>query len=207
MPYHNTGLQPGSKERFSLSSYGMDKLFVFLKATTPYQTYECRYWGPYEPFSYCYYPPNLPLNSDDCSPGYKSFRILVAPDQPDHGKTIIDDHAVYSMPLIVPPIRNKQYARYGKIFSDLWEAASNALLSCNELYIIGYSFPTTDQASKDMFQNALALNKKLMKIVIWNPFPDDIYHLLVEEMKIPPSIIEVRRDKFAAPENRKGLLL
>jgi hypothetical protein len=174
-PYHFIDLSSG--ERRSLSGYAINKLFVFNKATTQYQTYENRYWGPYEPYSYCYYPPDLPCQRDDTPPDYIGVRFLCAPDLPDHAKFYIDDKSVYSMPLIVPPVKDKQYLRYGEIFSVLWDKASTALSETEELYVIGYSFPQTDYVAKDLFREALKQNKNIKKIVIWNPSPSNVEKL------------------------------
>jgi hypothetical protein len=138
-PYH--GENPSTGKPFTLSHYGMDKLFIYWKASKPYTTYKGRYWGPYEPFCYCYYPPNLPLFRDDVRPGYKSIGVVFAPHLPEHGQVTIGEKDVYSMPLIVPPLHNKQYDIFGHIFSDLWVNAESAISKCVKLYIIGYSFP------------------------------------------------------------------
>ena len=61
-PYSFIDLSTG--ERKTISGYAINKLFVFYKATEPYQTYETRYWGSYKPYNYCYYPPNLPCQRD-----------------------------------------------------------------------------------------------------------------------------------------------
>jgi hypothetical protein len=206
-PYHQPGLHFSTKQRFTLSSYGMDKLYVFLRATAPYHTHESRYWGPYEPFSYCYYPPNLPLKRDDVPIGHTPVRILFAPDLPEHANSSIGEQTVYSMPLIVPPIRNKQYLRYGKVFSSLWNKSKDVLSNVEEIYIIGYSFPTTDHVTKAMFFDSVTSNQNLKKIVIWNPFPEDIYRMLKDEMNIDSKIIEVWKRRFETPKDFDGSML
>ncbi len=195
-PYHGVNFTTGKE--CTLSGYGMDKLFVFVKATSPYNTYENRYWGPYEPFSYCYYPPNLPLQ-DDTPKGRTSVRILSAIDLPEHGKVVVGDRAVFSMPLIVPPVRNKQYNRYGKIFSILWSRAEAEISRCKELYIIGYSFPDTDIVSRSLFDKALRANTVLQRVVIVNPYPKRVQALFLNEFKVPSSKIVVRAECFDVP--------
>lgn len=193
-PFHFIDLSTGNNR--TLSGYAIDKLFVYHKATTQYQTYENRYWGPYEPFSYCYYPPDLPCERDDTPKDYVNARFVCAPDLPDHAKYVIGEKSVFSMPLIVPPVRDKQYLRYGRIFSELWEKASDALWKCEELYVIGYSFPQTDSVAKNLFQESLKKNEALKKVVIWNPYPQDLEQLFVEDFGIDKTKIDVKAEKF-----------
>jgi len=193
-PYHFVDLSTG--ENRTLSGYAINKLFVYIKATVQYQTYENRYWGPYEPYSYCYYPPDLPCERDDTPPDYIGARFLCAPDLPEHAKFVIGEKSVYSMPLIVPPVSDKQYLRYGKIFSDLWGKASEALSECEELYVIGYSFPPTDHVAKDLFREALKKNSNLRKVVIWNPYPTGLEKLFSDDFGIDKQKIHIKMEKF-----------
>jgi hypothetical protein len=204
-PYQTVNLTTG--QPYTLNGYAMDKLYVFLKASHPYETYENRYWGPYDAFSYCYYPPNLPLSIDTKKKGYKLISFLSAYDLPEHGKIVQDVNTVYSMPLIVPPIRNKKYMRYGKIFSRLWGRAETAISKCRQLYLIGYSFPDTDTVSKNMFKKAISQNKGIDKIVIINPSPQRIENILVNEFGINPSKIKVRAECFKAGISDAGRIL
>lgn len=205
--YHHPGVHHSTREKTTLSRYAMDKLYVFLSATREYPTYEGRYWGPYQPFSYCYYPPNIPAPRDDTLPGHVGVRFVVAPDLPEHAKHVIGETDVFSMPLIVPPVKNKQYQRYGNLFSALWGAAEQALSACSVLYLIGYSFPETDVATRDLFRIALGGNVALKKVVIVNPMPDRIEALLTNEFGLNSSIIEVRRQRFEVPFDRSKPLL
>ena len=193
-PYHFVDLSTG--DRRTLSGYAINKLFVYIKGTTQYQTYENRYWGPYEPYSYCYYPPDLPCQRDDTPPDYIGYRFVCAPDLPEHAKLTIADKNVYSMPLIVPPVRDKQYLRYGEIFSVLWEKASKALSECEELYVIGYSFPPTDHVAKDLFREALKKNDNLKKIIIWNPSPSNLEGLFINDFGVNKHKLHIKTERF-----------
>jgi hypothetical protein len=193
-PHHSIDFSTG--RRRTLSSYAIDKLYIFLRATREYKTYEGRYWGPYEPYSYCYYPPDLPCQRDDTPHGYRSVRFVCAPDLPEHGKHMIDDKSVYSMPLIVPPVKDKQYLRYGKIFSLLWEKGSQALSECEELYVIGYSFPATDTVSKDLFRTALKKNRCKRRIVIWNPHAETLLDLFTKDFGVDRNLLYVNKERF-----------
>jgi hypothetical protein len=204
-PYHGVHLTSG--EKYSMSRFAIDKLYVFINAERPYKTYEGRYCGPYEPFSYCYYPPNLPIVRDDVEEGYVGIRMLSAVDLPEHGKYTIGEKDVFSMPLIVPPVRNKQYQRYGEIFSTLWKISNDSLCQCEELYIIGYSFPNTDTATRKMFKEGLSKNTNLRKVIIINPYPEDIKKTFTNEFKIRPERIEVRKERFEIGYSHNGGIL
>jgi hypothetical protein len=183
----------------------MDKLFIFLRATKQYKTYENRCWGKYEPFSYCYYPPDLPLSLDTVSKGKQLIRIVSAYDLPENGKIVAGETTVYSMPLIVPPVRNKQFTKYGKIFADLWGRAEIAISECSYLYLIGYSFPDTDIESRNMFRRALERNNNIDKIIVLNPNPQRIEEVLTGCFNISSSKIEIRPERFA--DSLKGSIL
>ena len=69
--------------------------------------------------------------------------------------------------LIVPPTWNKgtgeEFIRY------VWQAALRELIAAGRIFIIGYSFPETDQFFKYMLGLALAHNDNLSEIYIVNP--------------------------------------
>ena len=79
-----------------------------------------------------------------------------------------------SMPLIIPPVKNKDYSIIGGIFERIWEDALSQLCKADKIYIIGYSFPTTDTKSWDLIHKAQEIRKQPLNIEIVNPFPDDL---------------------------------
>ena len=201
-PFHGRNYATG--QQHVMSRYGMDKLYVFLKASKAYDTYEGRYWGPYDPVSYCYYPPSLPLVRDDLDPGHVGIRLVVAPDLDVHGKVVTGEEGVFSMPLIVPPIRNKQYARYGRLFKTLWGLAGKCLAECSELYVVGYSFPRTDVATRKSFLDALSRNAGLERVVIIDPFPEGVAEVFLREFRVAGSLLEIRKEGFGVESFRSG---
>lgn len=110
------------------------------------------------------------------------------------------------MPLIIPPLRNKQYSRFGRIFTELWDKAELAISKCKELYIIGYSFPDTDALSREMFAKAIRSNSILEKVIIINPSPGKIELLCAKEFGIKKSILEIRQKKFDVSFSAKSVL-
>lgn len=199
MPYQS--LNPSTGTARSYSEHSAGQLFVFREATQPYDTYEGRYSGPYAPFSYCYYPPNLPVARDAPAPGNREIRVLSAIDLPEHGTISIGDPRVPSMPLIIPPELNKNYRVYGDLFDRIWLQAEDALADCQELYIIGYSFPGTDTESRRLMRSATQRNRNLEKIVIVNPQPVPIVELFRNEFSATEHSLRVYETSF---EQRAG---
>ena len=138
----------------------------------------------------------MPYNRDDTPSGHTSIMVVFPPHLPVHAKITIGDKCVYSMPLIVPPVENKQYLRYGKIFFGLWEKARKALSECEELYVIGYSFPPTDTVSRDLFRESLLSNKNKKKVVIWNPCPEKIENMLINDFGVKKQILHIKAQRF-----------
>jgi NAD-dependent SIR2 family protein deacetylase len=72
--------------------------------------------------------------------------------------------------LIVPPTWNKgteqEFIRY------VWSAALSELKQAGRIFIVGYSFPESDQFFKYMLGSALAHNDGLVEIIIVNPNVD-----------------------------------
>ena len=69
--------------------------------------------------------------------------------------------------LIVPPTWNKGTEQ--EFIRHVWSAALNELKQAGRIFIIGYSFPESDQFFKYMLGSALAHNENLVEIVIVNP--------------------------------------
>jgi hypothetical protein len=72
-----------------------------------------------------------------------------------------------SSSLIVPPTWNKgteeEFIRY------VWKAALKELIEAGRIFIVGYSFPETDQFFKYMLGLALAHNDNLSEVYVVNP--------------------------------------
>lgn len=192
VPLHGVALSSGKP--YSLKDDVLNKLFIFFKATHQYKTYKGRYWGPYEAFSYCYYPPDLPGCNEPSKKGYKIVRVAPASDIGE-AEAVVDTN-IYSMPLIIPPIWNKQYKRHGKIFSELWSQAETAISECHKLYIIGYSFPETDLFAKEMLKRSVANNKNMNRVIIINPYPKRIRDIFSNEFGVPNSKVEVISERL-----------
>lgn len=70
------------------------------------------------------------------------------------------------MPLVVLPTWNKGIEE--KLIQPVWSKALQELMTAGRLFIVGYSFPETDQFFKYMLGLALAGNNKLTEIYVVN---------------------------------------
>ncbi len=165
------------KNQFKFSHEGSpESFFVYESSTKEYPCYEGRYMENYQPFSYGYYPPNLPSKGVEPPNGHVFLKITT--------KTIYTPPAISSkdglasIPLIIPPIKNKTYNRYGNLFNKIWSKAEENLSITNHIAILGYSFPSTDTPTIRLLKNALQKQNKMPLITIVNPNPEPIINLL-----------------------------
>jgi hypothetical protein len=101
-----------------------------------------------------------------------------------------------AMPLIIPPVKHKEYDSFGDLFHDLWTEARDRLVSADKIYIIGYSFPITDLRSDKLFTSAFKKRKDYPEIIILNPNPDDIFDRFHNQFGVPKNKIKVIKDYF-----------
>jgi hypothetical protein len=79
------------------------------------------------------------------------MNFRVRPKFPGMPEGTSDTAGLPSMPLIIPPVREKCYELFGSLFENLWQQAGEALQVCDEIVMIGYSFPRTDLRSHTFF--------------------------------------------------------
>ena len=70
------------------------------------------------------------------------------------------------VPYIIPPTWNKGIE--GGFVHPVWERALQELMTAGRLFIVGYSFPETDQFFEYMLGLALSTNKALTEIYVVN---------------------------------------
>ena len=156
-------------------------IFCFHSAQKRYPTFGDRSRTGYQPFSYFYYPPNLPIRDDDDSePGRRRMAISLSPDTGDFGNMRTGFAPTESMPLIIPPVRNKQYSLMGDTFDSLWDDAQIAIQNCDKLLIIGYSFPQTDTKSWELLSGAIQQRGAQLPVLLVDPYPQALEARLVE---------------------------
>lgn len=114
--------QPSTDGKLELSQEtDVNDFYIFEKASRPYSTYAGRYMGGYEEFSFGYYPPNLPLNGKEPPKGYLHVRTKISNPFMPEGKA--PETGLPSMPLIIPPVKTKEYDMFGSLFTKIWGQA------------------------------------------------------------------------------------
>lgn len=171
-------------------------LHVFEKATDQYACFAGRYMGGYQPYSYGYYPPNL-LDV----PGRKApeGRMIasVRPKVPWRKEGTAPENGLVSMPLIIPPVKQKTYELFGSLFSTLWDRAESALAQADEIVIIGYSFPQTDLQSNQLFRRAFLRRSSIPRVTIIDPEPQRIAQKFSAELGVVGENLIVISDYFS----------
>ncbi len=82
-------------------------------------------------------------------------------DLPYHGDWYID-------PLIITPVLYKDQYFDREPFISLWSRTRAELASCERLVVIGYSFPPTDFATRELFLEAFS-QRRLNELIVVNP--------------------------------------
>ena len=172
-----------------------ETLYVYESTINPFPAYEGRYMEGYEPFSYGYYPPNIP----DKGKSAKKDHIFVSFTQrtPWRPEVEGDKSGLTSMPLIIPPVTEKRYDMFGKLFNSLWAKASDALRLADHIIIIGYSFPRTDLQSNELFIKSFLDRNSIPKISIVDPYPQKIVDKFKYDFGIPIENIDVYKSLFS----------
>lgn len=171
-----------------------ETFYLFESTVEPFPAYEGRYMAGYEPFSYGYYPPNIP----DVGKSADEGRVFISATRrpPSRPKVQGDESGLTSSPLIIPPVKNKSYNLYGSLFSQLWMEAEKALTNADHIIIIGYSFPKTDIQSNHLFINAFMKRVSLPRVTIIDPFPSFIVNKLKYDFGIPAEQLNVYKGLF-----------
>ena len=175
----------------------LDTVHVYESTDEPYDTFKGRFIPGYEPFSFGYYPPNIPDDPGRSAKKGYSF-VRASPKRPDLGDGISGTSGLVSIPLIIPPVKEKQYEAFGRLYSGLWDRAEKALQTAERISLIGYSFPVTDVRSQDLFRSAFSRRSELPHIIVVNPKPEAIVKLFTDQFDIPLSQITVRKEYLSA---------
>ncbi|HEM7578000.1 TPA: SIR2 family protein [Serratia marcescens] len=173
-----------------------DTVWVYEGTNEPYSCFAGRYTEGYEDFSYGYYPPNI---LDDRGLMVDDGYILISTRMKSHRmpEGNASDKGLVSIPLIIPPVKKKNYHGYGMLFDDLWENARVGIEKAEHIIIIGYSFPRTDLKSNKLFIDAFMNRKNIPYITILDPQPERVIHKFRFEFGIPDSHLRVLKDYFS----------
>ena len=202
---------PDKNQIFKLNQT-IDKsaFYVYENTKEPYSCYDGRYEGPYEAFSYFYYPPNI---LDDIGLDELKDKVWIKPGVLGSKETKqmyekmfnckinipekkAKDDGIVTMPLIIPPVKDKKYSLFGNLFNELWEIAKQEIVKSNEIIIIGYSFPITDVRTIKLFKEAFCKKQVLPRIIIVNPEPNDIVELFQMTFGVPIENITIYKEYF-----------
>ncbi|MHB8149765.1 MAG: hypothetical protein ACYDIB_06345 [Desulfobulbia bacterium] len=99
---------------------------------------------------------------------YCTKRIKLASDMKYNAGKARGRQSWYTWPIIVPPIFEKG-GFMGKVLSEVWTAAFEAIKNTENIFIYGYSFPVSDQQSEVFFRRATIANKIERDIYVVNP--------------------------------------
>lgn len=169
-------------------------VYVYESTEQPYPCHRGRFMNGYERHSYGYYPVNL-----DMVARAPDGRAIVSVNQPKPHvqEGTAPSHGVPTIPLIIPPVKEKKYDQYGNLFDGLWEKTAKAIEIADEIILIGYSFPKTDIKSTKLFLDAFMKRTTKPKIKILDPNPERIADKFKYEFGFLDSEICVYKDYFS----------
>lgn len=171
-------------------------LYVFEYATDPYDTYAGRFMPGFGPYSFGYYPPNLADKGRPIEEGHVLIRFRHKFPWKPEGTA--GDKGLVSMPLIIPPVKNKSYELFGELFTGLWARACEALREADEIVIIGYSFPRTDHRSSKLFLDSFLQRTTIPLVTIIDPVPERAVEKIHYDLGIPMDRMTVIPEPFSA---------
>ena len=172
-----------------------DTVWVYEHTSQPYACYAGRYMSGYQAFAYGYYPPNILDDPGRQAPDGHMF-FSARPKFPWMPIGTAPDDGIVSIPLIIPPVREKKYSSFGSLFDGLWKSAGDSIQKAEQIIIIGYSFPKTDTRSNELFLSALSRRKNIPYVTVLDPYPDEIVYKLRIHFGIPDDHINVIKGYF-----------
>jgi len=179
----------------SIQELSNDNFCIYESNVRPYPTYDGRYMNGYQDFSFGYYPVNLPLKGVNLPDGYLLTRTILRTGHNPKGET--EDVGLTSIPLIIPPVKNKNYDYFGAIFDGLWNKAEQSITQADHILIIGYSFPETDYKSDLLFRKAFSKRSDIPSITILDPNPERIVERFNLNYGIPTEKIKIIKGYFS----------
>jgi hypothetical protein len=187
-------LRPDGNRIKSMQETPIDDFYIYESTVKPYSTYNGRFMSGYSDFSYGYYPPNLPLIGEKIPEERVLLKMTMTTEDMPKGKA--SSNGLVSMPLIIPPVKNKNYSYFKSIFAQLWTKAEESLVRADRIIIIGYSFPITDIQTDKLFRQAFSRRTSMPEIVVVNPTPQPIFDRFVLAYGIKESLIMTRKTYF-----------
>ncbi|MDD5569649.1 MAG: SIR2 family protein [Bacteroidales bacterium] len=178
----------------SLQEIPIDDFYIYESTINPYNTFKGRFMSGYADYSYGYYPPNLPLIGEKIPDGYLLINFaIILEGMPE---ATASSEGLVSMPLIIPPVKCKNYSYFGNIFSQLWNKAEESLVKADRIIIIGYSFPATDTQTDTLFKRAFNKRRNTPEVIIIDPMPENIYNRFIFDYGIKANNITTHKTYF-----------
>jgi len=187
-------LRPNGSELKSLQETPTNSFYIYESTINPYSTYDGRFMAGYADYSYGYYPPNLPLLGEKIPDGHLLIKTIPILEGMPKGNA--PSGGLDSMPLIIPPVKHKNYSHFGNLFSQLWNKAEESLMKADRIIIIGYSFPKTDIQTDILFRKAFIKRNNMPEIRIVDPFPENICNRFIYDYGINESKILTYKTHF-----------
>ncbi|MCK4632087.1 MAG: hypothetical protein KAT79_02385 [candidate division Zixibacteria bacterium] len=197
-------LRPDGDKLKSIQETSTDNFYIYESTVMPYSTYEGRFMNGYSEYSYGYYPPNLPLVGEVISKGHVLLKTTITTKDMPQGTA--SSKGLVSMPLIIPPVKHKNYSHFGNLFSQLWNKAEESLVAADRIIIIGYSFPATDTQTDKLFRKALCQRTNMPDIVIIDPLPENISDRFTHDYGINESNVTIHKTHFNQDFDVEALL-
>jgi len=107
---------------------------------------------------------------------------------------------------MIPPVKRKSYDMFGALFAKLWQDAHEALSQAEKVILVGYSFPRTDQESRNLFRKALLSHRASREIVLLNPDAERLAGVFEREFDVPRSRITSLTGRFSVGTDVARLL-
>ncbi|MEO8234608.1 MAG: hypothetical protein ABI549_04270 [Flavobacterium sp.] len=177
-----------------LQETNAEDFYIYESTKEPYSTYDGRFMPGYTDFAYGYYPPNLPLKGKKIPDGMMLMKNIIRTGFNPKGEA--ESFGLVSMPLIIPPVHDKEYDFYGDIFSTLWSKAEEDITKAKKIILIGYSFPITDIRTNNLFKNAFLKRDTIPQVIIVNPNSALIEERFIYEFGISKENITVYNEYF-----------
>jgi hypothetical protein len=111
--------------------------------------------------------------------GYNIGRGIYDPMALPAGMTVLADADEWAIPItyrttalqpvVVAPVANKDFSEWP--FPEIWAHAQQLVITASTLAIVGYSFPPTDHAARDLLSRT-AVSNRLERLIVVNPDTD-----------------------------------
>lgn len=187
IPYYTFNYKKGKWDFVNENAKSIRRpIYLFHYATSKYQTYQNRSRTGYEPFSYFYYPPDVPVSKSSSNFQFVNFY----PDTRNYGWNENTNQTQASMPLIIPPVKNKNYDFLEGTVNRIWRKSIQEVRKAEQIYIIGYSFPPTDTKAWTLI-DTISKRKVKPEIVLIDPFPEGVLKNITQNYPELEGTIEV----------------